>query len=265
MRAIRVGLLAFVMLLAVVGSGCSCAPIGPDFAIEGEGTAEVGESVAFTGYVNGRVAETDHGDVQTRRKVEAGIVWSVAGGPKGAAAISSKGIFTARAAGTYTVQGKLGEDSSTKQIVVTGSAEDESAEASGTQYAEATPAQADPATLEEIILSGNGMAVYNGGKPFTFKIDRPRRVREIWSYHWNNEKGKAGGTITIKGPSGETQYRATRTAPGQGGVPNAYWVVDTDFVIQPGTYTFIDSDPASWAQNDESGGKGMGWIKVTKE
>lgn len=265
MRAIRLGLLGILLLLALIGAGCSCVPTGPQFAIQGENDTGVDAPVTLTGWVNDGVEATDHGDVQRRRKVEAGIEWSVAEGPAGGASVDSSGKFVARKPGTYTVQAKMGQELATHRIVVAEEPDEDSAEASGTQYMETPPEPADPATLEEIILSGNGMAVHNGGKPFTFTIKSARRVREIWSYHWNNEKGKAGGTITIKGTSGETQYKVTRTAPGQGGVPNAYWIADTDFVIQPGTYTFIDSDPASWAQNAENDGKGMGWIKVVKE
>jgi hypothetical protein len=266
MRAIRLGLLGILLLqFALLGTGCSCTPVGPGFAIHGEDNTGVDAPVTLTGWVNNGVEVTDYGDVQKRRKVEAGIEWSIAEGPANGATIDSSGKFVARKPGTYTVQAKMGQELATHKIEVAAEPDEDSAEASGTQYMEAPPEPADPATLEEIILSGNGMAVHNGGKPFTFTISKPRRVREIWSYHWNNEKGKLGGTITLKGASGETQYKVTRTAPGQGGVSNAYWIADVDFVIQPDTYTFIDSDPASWAQNAESGGKGMGWIKVVKE
>jgi hypothetical protein len=47
--------------------------------------------------------------------------------------------------------------------------------------------------------------------------------------------------------------------PGQGGVPDAAWVVRPNIVIPPGTYTVLDSDPSTWAQNQETGGAGMAW------
>jgi hypothetical protein len=44
-------------------------------------------------------------------------------------------------------------------------------------------------------------------------------------------------------------------------VANAYWVVKPNVVIPPGTYTVVDSDPGTWAQNSETLGKGMAWGK----
>jgi len=46
---------------------------------------------------------------------------------------------------------------------------------------------------------------------------------------------------------------------GQGDVPDAYWVVNPNLVISSGTYTVIDSDPDTWAQNSETNGIGMAW------
>jgi hypothetical protein len=265
MRAVRAGLLGFAILFALSGAGCSCTETGLRFGVHGPEAGKVGQTAQFSGYVNDTVNSAQDGAQPKARTLESGVAWSVLDGPSGGATIDSAGRFKATAPGTYSVQGKYGAQTAVTKIVVEGAVPEVSEDTSGTQFMEAAPEQADPATLEEIILSGNGMAVVNGGRPFTFTISKARRVREIWSYHWNNEKGKAGGTITIKGSSGAAQFRANRTAPGQGGVPNAYWVADTDFVIQPGTYTFIDSDPSTWSTNGDNGGKGMGWIKVTKQ
>jgi hypothetical protein len=136
----------------------------------------------------------------------------------------------------------------------------------GIAYSEAETQAVDPATLEEIFISGSGLAVYNGGKPATWKVDHPLRIREFWTYHWNDEKGAPGGTIYLKKPDGTlvAEFPVTRTEPGQGGVPNAYWVADIDFKLEPGTYVVSDSDPATWAQNEETHGIGMAWVKVEK-
>ena len=44
---------------------------------------------------------------------------------------------------------------------------------------------------------------------------------------------------------------------GFGGVRNAYWLVTPDTVIPAGIYTVIDSDPLTWAQNEETEGRGI--------
>ena len=97
--------------------------------------------------------------------------------------------------------------------------------------------------------------------------ERPNRrpVREISTYHWNDGKGiAAGGTVSLAGPDGTRELKVTRTGEGQGGVQNAVWIVDLDEMLQPGTYTVTDSDPSTWAQNSETGGKGMTWVRAEK-
>lgn len=46
-------------------------------------------------------------------------------------------------------------------------------------------------------------------------------------------------------------------APGQGGVPNAYWICEPDTVIKPGIYMVTDSDTSTWSQNPETRGAGI--------
>ena len=103
---------------------------------------------------------------------------------------------------------------------------------------------------------------YNGATvPTTFTINEAWLVTAITTYHWNDGEGTtAPGTIGLKDANGEVYgpWQASG-APGVGGVPNAYWTVNPGIVIPAGTYTVIDSDPATWAQNDETGGRGMGW------
>ncbi len=50
-------------------------------------------------------------------------------------------------------------------------------------------------------------------------------------------------------------------SPGQGGVPNAYWTVSPNAVVPAGTYTIVDSSPATWSQNRQSGGRGFAVVK----
>jgi hypothetical protein len=56
-------------------------------------------------------------------------------------------------------------------------------------------------------------------------------------------------------------------SPGQGGVPNAYWVARLRITLPPDTYTVLDSDPSTWARNRGTGGAGFasveGWYHWT--
>lgn len=111
----------------------------------------------------------------------------------------------------------------------------------------------------------NVAAVQNGGTPPRLEVKEDVRVTSIETYHWNDGTGTGvTGTISIQGEDG-TVYGPFETtgSEGQGGVPNAYWTAEIDIDLPPGTYTVLDSDPGTWAQNGGSGGKGM--IRVETE
>jgi hypothetical protein len=126
----------------------------------------------------------------------------------------------------------------------------------------ATPvATPTPAVEEQIFKVLSIGAAYNGATtPTTFSVSESWLVTYILTYHWNNGQGKTPGTIGLRASDGATYgpWQATGE-PGQGGVPDANWVVRPNVVIPPGSYTVIDSDPSTWAQNDETGGAGMSW------
>lgn len=50
-------------------------------------------------------------------------------------------------------------------------------------------------------------------------------------------------------------------SPGQGGVPNAFWIATPNVTLPAGTYTIIDSEPSTWSQNAQSGGRGIAAVK----
>jgi hypothetical protein len=113
--------------------------------------------------------------------------------------------------------------------------------------------------LETIFDNGNSDAVLNRPtRPTVFVLDGPTRIAKITTYHWNDGRGAPAGTIALKSASGET-YGPWQTTgePGQGGVPNAYWVANPDVSLPPGSYTVIDSGPATWARNNASKGAGI--------
>ena len=111
----------------------------------------------------------------------------------------------------------------------------------------------------------NIMAVYNGPtEPTIFSFNSPHLVTEIHDYHWNDAQGATPGTIGLQDQNGKMYgpWQAVGT-PGQGGVPNANWYVYPNIIIPAGTYTIIDSDPSTWSQNGDSGGKGMSYVMAT--
>lgn len=115
----------------------------------------------------------------------------------------------------------------------------------------------------EIFTTINKNGVSNGAisPEFTLPLQGPAfcRATKILTYHWNNGNGVTPGMIALQGSDGSFYgpYQASGE-DGMGGVKNANWVVYVDIVLmQQVTYTVIDSDPATWAQNSGTGGAGM--------
>jgi C1A family cysteine protease len=111
--------------------------------------------------------------------------------------------------------------------------------------------------------NGNIYLVFNNGTSPEFTAEKSYKITRIQNYHWNDGKGKTPGTIALQKDDG-TVYGPWQTVgrPGQGGVPHAYWVCSPQVTIPAGTYTILDSDPASWAQNDGTANAGMSRVET---
>jgi len=96
--------------------------------------------------------------------------------------------------------------------------------------------------------------------PTVFTIDEPRTITKIGTYHWNDASGESPGTIELRDEQGNTYgpWQAEGES-GQGGVPNAYWVVSLSPALDlpAGTYTIIDSSPSTWSYTYESNDCGL--------
>ena len=115
--------------------------------------------------------------------------------------------------------------------------------------------------------NGNIDAVRNRPTRTTvFTVSEPTRVTRIATYHWNDGLGAPPGRIALRNRSGETFgfWQATGES-GQGGVPNAYWVVEPDVALAAGSYTIVDSNPSTWAQNAATAGAGMASVEGHRE
>jgi len=129
------------------------------------------------------------------------------------------------------------------------------------------PIQADPvgaigkpAAIPQLIFEiGNVGGVDNGPRqPSTFTLNEARTLSLIQTYHWNSARGMSPGTIALSNAQGQRfgPWQASGS-PGQGGVPNAYWTARPMATLPAGTYTVVDSHPASWAHNAQSGYRGF--------
>lgn len=120
---------------------------------------------------------------------------------------------------------------------------------------------------EELLFNnGNIDGVQNGGKSPSFKVEKTILLTSVKTYHWNDEKGTASpGEISLKDAKGKS-YGPWKTSgiEGQGGVANAYWEAKPNIVIEAGTYTITDTDPATFSQNAGTKGLGMVWVSGKK-
>lgn len=127
-----------------------------------------------------------------------------------------------------------------------------------------SPASRAQADQPKIVVSINNVGGVGSGPtaPSTFVTTEAWLMTEVWTYHWNSGRGAPPGQISIEDTVTGKVFGPwpTRGEPGSGGVPNAYWVARPDMVLPAGSYRFVDSDPSTWAQNAESGGRGFAWI-----
>lgn len=110
--------------------------------------------------------------------------------------------------------------------------------------------------------NGNLDAVENGPRaPTTFTLSKAADVARITTYHWNGGRGAAPGTIALRGADGRVHGPfPARAHGGSGRAAPLYWVAEPRIGLAPGTYTVVDSDPATWSHNAASGYRGM--VKV---
>ncbi|MDF3001839.1 MAG: hypothetical protein K0Q48_1958, partial [Bacillota bacterium] len=120
-----------------------------------------------------------------------------------------------------------------------------------------------------VFTNENIGGVGNGPSADTvFTIGEDTLISSIQNYHWNYGQGSSPvGEISLRDLDGRIfgPWQAQGLA-GYMGVHNAYWVVSPQIVLPAGTYTIVDSDPATWSQNGESGYQGFTHVKtVTSE
>ena len=98
---------------------------------------------------------------------------------------------------------------------------------------------------------GNIDAVQNGPRtPATITLKQPVFIRTVRTYHWNNGRGAPPGMIRLfAGDGREVGSWPARGEPGQGGVPNAYWVATVNRTVDSGSYVLRTSNDGTWSTN----------------
>jgi len=122
--------------------------------------------------------------------------------------------------------------------------------------------QAAVGGVEVLLDTTNAAAVRNGtSRAVLFKLDAPRLITLIQTYHWNGGRGARGGWISLQDQDGRKYgpWHVT-TSGGQGGAPDAFWNCSPNTVLPAGAYKVIVSDNATWSSNPQS--KGRGFVRI---
>jgi choice-of-anchor C domain-containing protein len=91
-----------------------------------------------------------------------------------------------------------------------------------------------------------------------FTLNRPARITELVTYHWNSGRGAMPGTINLRDQNGKIYGPfAAFGSSGQGGAADVNWVAKANVTVPAGTYTLLDSNPRTWSNNSQSGFAGF--------
>ena len=128
-----------------------------------------------------------------------------------------------------------------------------------------TQPQPSNATAPEIDLFNNFNTggVVNGPRSATrFTLDRPATISTLVTYHWNNGRGAVPGAISLRDQNGKIYGPFTAIgSSGQGGAANVDWTARANVTVPAGTYAVLDSNPATWSHNAQSGFAGFAKVQ----
>lgn len=113
----------------------------------------------------------------------------------------------------------------------------------------------------EVIFDNNNIhgVSSNPTADTVFTIAGSYTITYLQTYHWNGGAGTASpGQISLQHSDGTTYGPYTALGQeGYGGASNAYWYIQPEVTIKPGTYRVIDSDPSTWSYNSDSDNQGI--------
>jgi hypothetical protein len=256
-----VGLLAAVAVaLSVAGcaaGGCRQSRI---VLVPASTTARPGQPVELRGYVHVDVygRGIGFGEITEKRdQVVEDATWAASGpGPYTLRRISAdRSVFTASRPGTYTV-----ECDATRPAVARGEAMifvgGRTLRPGEAGSLVTTPIPAGPPVV--VLDTFNELGIRPGGLPPTFTVSKPATVLTVQTYHYLAGGGPEPGTLALRSAEGKTYgpWKAFGLA-GRSGTANALWNADPIVSIPAGTYTVVDSHPATWSSNDTARGVGF--------
>lgn len=262
MKAKRLLIITTLLLIAL--GGCTWGGVDSVYNIKPQSsTIKVGKSLQLNPTLHHEFEEFSCddryiSDENPQEQDPYKFSWSVE--PETGATISNQGIFKASRPGKYYVSIKLVDEKprpnfrfyrADVNVAEENSDKTENDSNSQTQLFEDKP-EGEPVKIFEV---GSLLAVQNGGTPPSFTMKKDHWITELWTYHWNGGKGTSPGTIALQSAEGKTYgpWKATL-------YNKVYWIAKPKINLPSGKYTVIDSDPSTFAQNSETGGRGMAWM-----
>ena len=119
-------------------------------------------------------------------------------------------------------------------------------------------ADSEPPKPQTIFTNWNISGVTSGPTaPTVFETLYPLRITYVNTYHYHFGRGAHAGTIALRHSDGTLYGPWQAHGVLSSGAPDGTWEVRPNIVIKPGTYTVVDSNPATWSQNPSSGGRGF--------
>ena len=253
---------ALAMALAGCGQkGCSRSQVVIVPAAE---SVLSGATVDLRGYIHTDVygRGLGYGEITGKRdEVMEASTWTASGpGPFGLTTSGGdRAGFTAAEPGTYTVECR-----STRPVVAHGSATivvlATSPADNGAPTTRSIPHPPDGAPVT-VLDTFNELGVRPGGTAPSFTLARPATLLTVQTYHYLGGGAPEPGTLALAGPAGRVYgpWRAFGLM-GRNDTANALWNADPIVKLPVGTYTVVDSHPATWSSNDTA--RGVGFTRV---
>ena len=96
--------------------------------------------------------------------------------------------------------------------------------------------------------------------------DKPLLLQAVTTYHWNNGRGAAPGSISLYDWDNQLIGAWDATSRGGSGAENVYWDVFPNIVLEAGKrYYIMDSDFQTWSWNDQSDRTGFFEVRGTQD
>ncbi len=110
-----------------------------------------------------------------------------------------------------------------------------------------------PVGQEDLVFINPGGEMNNNAEYSpTFTLTQSWKITLLITIHWNDGNGKEPGLISLEDANGTVYGPWQAKGYAYKEVENVRWNVMPNWVLPPGEYTLVDSDPDTWTNNEAS-------------